>query len=430
MAGFNDAPLVRSLAVPSVCVLIAFLGYGSQIVFNNSTLDPGPPSRNESVIFNTLLLILWFTYFRAITVDPGRYVFADQVLEAEGRWCNKCAAPKPPRSHHCRHCGRCIPKMDHHCPWTSNCVSMMTFPHFLRFLIYTNLSLWYLSYLLYQRFYVLWETRWLPAYLGPSLAGLISLSVLSIVCFFTSLALGIMLTTTLRGWLFNLTMIEGWELERHEAIADRGGRDWWDVVGPNGEKFRFEKLEFPYDIGFFANMSQAMGTSNVLLWLWPLAGHPRISKDGKGTGWEWEENGFNRIEGLWPPPDPEKVRKAQRGWPAARRDFGEELRRAQLSPEQEKAEFRKRQQDDERRRHRLMAELEETDDYDMMYEDDDVYEAGVDGNPGWTNTDGERLRDFGVDDESDEVPVEFQDEDVPIAELIRRRKVLQKDGQE
>lgn len=306
---------------------------------------------------------------------------------------------------------------------------MTTFPHFLRFLIYTNLSLWYLGYLLFLRFEVLWETRLMPAYLGPSLAGLISLSLISLVNFFTSLLLGIMLITTLRNWIFNQTMIEGWEIERHDAVGDRGGRDFWDILGPNGEKYQYERLEFPYDIGFFANMAQAMGTSNVLLWLWPLSGNPKISKDARGTGWDWEENGFNRIEGLWPPLDPEKIRKKNRKWPSARRDFQEELRRAQLSPEEEKAEFKKRQQADDRRRRMLMAELEEVDDYDMMYEDDDDYDK-VGAPEDWKNSDGERLQDFGVDEETELAPDPFQDDDVPLAELLRRRKVTKAKAEE
>ncbi|KAH7153006.1 DHHC palmitoyltransferase-domain-containing protein [Dactylonectria macrodidyma] len=429
MAGFNDVPFIRGLAVPSVCVLIFFLGYFSQLVFHFSTLDPGPPSREESFIFNTLLALLWLTYYRAITVDPGRYVFDDRVLETKGRWCNKCAAPKPPRAHHCRHCARCVPKMDHHCPWTSNCVSMTTFPHFLRFLIFTNLSLWYLAHLLWLRFAVLWEHRRLPAYLGPSLAGLSCLAILSLMCSITSLALLVMLVTSLRSWVINQTMIEGWEQERHETIADRGGKDWWDVVGPDGEKIRFEKLEFPYDVGFFKNMAQAMGTSNILLWFWPLAGNPKIAKNGRGSGWDWEENGFNRIEGLWPPLDPEKIRRSNRGWPAARRDFSEELRIVNMSPDETKAEFKKRQVEDERRKRMLLAELEEVDDYDMYNdEDEDMPEQTYDGMSGWTNSDGDRLRDFGVDEESDSASGD--DEDVPLAELMRRRKVLRKYGDE
>ncbi|KAH7321395.1 DHHC palmitoyltransferase-domain-containing protein [Stachybotrys elegans] len=426
MAGFNDVPMVQSLAVPAVCLLIAFLGYGSQLVFRYSkTLQPGPLSDSETLLFNTLLVLLWITYYRAVSTDPGRYIFTDRVIDADGRWCNKCNAPKPPRAHHCRVCRRCVPKMDHHCPWTKNCVSMTTFPHFLRFLVYANISLWTLGYLLWQRLYSIWEARNLPAYLGPSLPALIAWAMLSGTCFLTSLALGIILSTTVRSWLFNCTMIEGWEIDRHEAIAERGGRDWWDVTDADGKSIRFEKVEFPYDIGFFANMAQAMGTSNILLWLFPFAGNPALGKDGKGSGWVWEENGFNRAEGMWPPPDPDKLRHAGRPWPAAARDYDAELRDLDLSPEDAKRAFQQRQEQDLRRKRVLMAELEEVD------EVDDYGEASAAGGARslWVNSDGERLRDYGVDDDDDD-EIAADDEDVPLGELLRRRKVLGKDGQE
>jgi len=433
MAGLSDAPLIRSIAVPAVCLLIAFLGFFSQFLFYfSTTLEPGPPSRRETIIFNTLLATLYLTYFRTVLVDPGRYVFTEQVIDVDGtqRWCKKCEAPKPPRAHHCRHCARCVPRMDHHCPWTNNCVSMTTFPHFLRFLVYTNLSLWMLGYLLWQRFYSLWQSRNLPAYLGPSLPALVALAALSLVGSVTSLALFIMLVNTVKSWVFNQTMIEGWEQDRHEAIADRGGRDWWDITSPDGKKVRFERIEFPYDIGIFANMAQAMGTSNVLMWFFPLAGNPKVGKDGAGAGWTWEENGFNRKEGMWPPPDPEKIRRAARQQPTAQRDFAAELRELDMSPEERKEAFKQRQEADMKRKRRLVAELEEMDGSDVGYGSDDGDDAVNDGGrgsnaaSGWTNTDGERLEDYGVDDEAEE---DVLDEDVPIAELLRRRKVLQRD---
>lgn len=425
MAGFNDVPLIENLAVPTVCLLIAFLSYFPQYIFHRSTLDPGPPSRAESVVFNALLLCLWLTYFRVVTVDPGRYVFPGKVVDPDGRWCRKCAAPKPSRAHHCRHCGRCIPKMDHHCPWTRNCVSLTTFPHFLRFLVYSNLSLWALGRLLWKRFYALWESRHLPAYLGPSLQALIALALTSLICLFTTLALGIMLITTLRAWLFNCTMIEGWELERHEAVVDRDGRDWWDITRPDGGKVRLEKIEFPYDIGFFANMSQAMGTSNPLLWFFPFAGNPDVGTGGRGPGWSWEENGFNRREGMWPPPDPEKIRRAARPWPASQGHDRVRLPHEDLSLEEQKQAFKRRQEDDARRRKSILAELEEVDEYDFV---DEVNGSDAEShNPGgeqrWMNSDGERLQDFGVDEEAEDVEAEsLHDQDVPLGELLRRRR--------
>ena len=465
-------PGLHLLAIPAVCLLILFQAYFSQWLFYTSPdLDPGRLTTRESVTFNSLLLCLWWTYYRACSVDPGTYppviptttannnnnnpssTSALSDAEPPTRWCKKCRQPKPRRAHHCRHCRRCVPKMDHHCPWTGNCVSLQTFPHFLRFLVFTNLSLWALARLLYLRFAALWSSRHLPAYLGPSVVQLAALTLLALTCAATSLALGIMLVTTVKGWVFNMTMIEGWEAERHEALLERRRREGYYYEGENEDEEDDEdddedaddglgllhRVEFPYDLGFFENMAQAMGTRNVVLWFFPLAGGPRVNPTGAGVGWTWEENGFNPSEGMWPPPDPERLRHARRGWPAAaaaRMAAGTPgyAFREGATAEETKAEFRRRQEDDVlRRRAKIMAELEEVDGgtYDAEYEGNghDDYEEGMDGEPGWTNSDGDRLRDYGVDEEVEEedfVPAD-PDDDVPIAELLRRRKVVTRD---
>ncbi|KAH7374969.1 DHHC zinc finger domain-containing protein [Plectosphaerella cucumerina] len=460
MAGFGDAPLIQKLAVPGVCILISFLAYSSQLLFHLADLKPGPLTRAETLQFNALLLCLWYTYYKACTVDPGRFTFSTPVHEVpssddglpsdnddeqevdnnsigrgknsskkkgsspRSRWCRKCAAPKPPRAHHCRTCNRCIPKMDHHCPWTGNCVSLTTFPHFWRFLLYANLSLWYLSALLYRRFAALWVDRNLPAYLGPSMPVLVHLSLLLPICFFTTLGLGIMLYATTHDWLENTTTIEGFEIHRHNEILerDRRGGAWWSAraghddddddsadpdIDPRDRPVIVERVEFPYDIGYWANLTQSMGSSNPLVWVLPWSGAPAVSTtEGKGRGWEWEENGFNHTEGLWPPPDPEK-RPPRRGngrrraWPGAKVSDDDDAPppRQYASRDEEIQAFRKRQEDDLRRREetraRLMAELEEVAEFDPV--------------------------PIPVDD--------YDDDEVPLAELIRRRKIRRPDDQ-
>ncbi|KAF4589388.1 Palmitoyltransferase PFA4 [Ophiocordyceps camponoti-floridani] len=430
MAGLNSVPLIGNFAVPAVCLLIAFLGYFSQLILHRCTLDPGPPSRTESVVFNILLLCLWFCYFKTVLVDPGCYALHENVTELDGSWCRKCAAPKPPRAHHCRLCARCIPKMDHHCPWTRNCVSMTTFPHFLRFLVYANLSLWALGRMLWLRFHALWQVRHLPAYLGPSLGALIALATTSLVCFCTAFALGIMLIASIRTWLFNCTMIEGWELDRHEAVMDRRWRDSLDMVLPGVNKARVERVEFPYDIGLFSNMAQAMGTCNILLWLFPFSGNPQVADDGQGIGWTWEENGFNRKEGMWPPQDPDKIRRVAAPWHASRLQQEAQLQDEHLSPEQRKQAFRERQDLDEERKRLLLQELEEFDDYGL----DITRDRHKHQSTAWINSDGERLHDYGVDEETEDADAPTSrkggrdsDEDLPLAELLRRRRVNQED---
>lgn len=491
MAGLLTGPAsdsLQSLFIPAVCLLIAFLGYTSQWLFNTAEyLEPGPLTQRETTIFNILLACLWWTYYKACTVPPGRYNFPPPKKtddepkpdtdkpdkspptgpdpKVPARWCKKCSAPKPLRAHHCRHCKTCIPKMDHHCPWTNNCVSLQTFPYFLRFLVYTNITLGYfLFWLLYPRLRsIFWDNSKLPSYLGPSIPAMVHLVLLGILGCLVEMALFILLVTTAHGWVLNTTMIEGWEQERHEAVLARhkkGG--WWS--GDGEKKIKIQSVEFPYDIGFFDNMAQAMGTKNILTWLDPfLGGAPKVSQEvGKGTGWEWEENGFNDREGMWPPVDPDKLRRAAGrlgapGSSAAQQEV-DLVDKRWANPAEEVAAFRARQEMDFRRRKGtsgVIAELEDDEeldgpDYDYLdggsasgdyydeedeVEDEEVpemkeqkvpvipgqgyYERGVDGEPGWTNSEGDRLRDYGVDEDA---YLEDDDEDVPLGELLRRRK--------
>lgn len=491
---------LQRLLIPFVCLSIAFVAYSSQWLLNTAEyLEPGPLTKRETYIFNVLVLCVWLTYYKACTVPPGRYVFPPPPQPTDdahdkapsnnqasldslvhSRWCKKCSAPKPPRAHHCRHCGTCIPKMDHHCPWTGNCVSLQTFPYFLRFLVYMNLALAYLHIqLLYPRFrYLFWDNSRLPSYLGPSVSAMVHLTFLGLYGGLTSLGLGVLLITTLRSWALNQTMIEGWEIERHEAVllrAKRGG-GWWAAPSStsstdnNHTPMRIDRVEFPYDIDFFANMAQAMGTKNILSWFDPLVGGgPLVANatPGKGTGWEWEENGFNDREGMWPPPDPDKMRRAgqpsNRRWPgaaaAARVEEAQSIDEKWRNPQEEVAAFRVRQEMDLRRRHGtsgVIAELKENEELedlgggyaymdndhgegDYEYDSEEVeeqdddsqvvddgsippvrgrpwFEHGIDGEPGWTNSEGDRLRDYGVDEEAED------DEDIPLGELLRRRK--------
>ncbi|KAI0599892.1 DHHC palmitoyltransferase-domain-containing protein [Biscogniauxia sp. FL1348] len=565
LIGTTASPVQR-LAVPAVCLLIAFLAYGSQWLFAHAPdLAPGPLTQTETYVFNGLLCCLWYTYYKAVTVDPGRYEFppsmhkkADPDPEPEPepepnsdankknstrnatlealrrrRWCRKCALPKPPRAHHCKTCRRCIPKMDHHCPWTNNCVSLQTFPHFLRFLVYTNASLWTLLSFLLSRVHGLWAARHMPAYLGPTLGQLVLLTVLLIVAGITSLVLTLLLATTLKGWAFNTTMIEGWEIERHEAVLERragddGGGGWWRGENNDDEGLGPEPVEFPYDIGIFANMAQAMGTANPLLWFLPFAGSPRVAPfpgDGDSdktwdvdkasssskrgakapsfVGWAYEENGLNDREDMWPPLDPDKVRNA-RAWRDRERELharnaaDREMRQRQQQyqsaggsiDDDEREAFRRRQERDLKRwkgtRSRIMDELEEVRDYDYDYDYEREYDfvdevygarpradyhnnnnnnypgavagrrgprprpAGIivdEGKSGWVNAEGEQLGDYGVDEDAEfddpaygeHVVVghagggytnlaEEEDDEVPLGELIRRRKVVGRDG--
>lgn len=113
-----DKQNLAKLAAPAVVSLVAFLSYSSQYLFGS--IEPGPLESRESRVFNTLVACIWVCYARACTTNPGRVPIDWQPDEAENadtvspprkavprqRYCRKCEATKPPRSHHCRICKR------------------------------------------------------------------------------------------------------------------------------------------------------------------------------------------------------------------------------------------------------------------------------------------------------------------------------------
>jgi hypothetical protein len=76
--------------------------------------------------FQLLIALILVSYWRAATTDPGTVIRGtatpedaapdptdpDYVWKPRRRYCDKCAALKPPRAHHCSTCGRCIMRMD------------------------------------------------------------------------------------------------------------------------------------------------------------------------------------------------------------------------------------------------------------------------------------------------------------------------------
>jgi palmitoyltransferase len=129
----------------------------------------------------------------------------------------------------------------------------------------------------------------------------------------------------------------------------------------------------------------------------------------------------------WPPPDPDRIPRATRSSAADPYPF---VHGNALMSNQEVIEsFQKRQEEDMKRwvspnneiQRRRPFHKRQKDDLNSGSdggESDDASEE--DGEEGWRNSEGERLADFGVDES-----VEFYDDDVPLSELLRRKRAAQ-----
>lgn len=190
----------------------------------------------------------------------------------------------------------------------ANCVSHITFPHFVRFILYAVTSMIYLEGFLFRRCAVLWEKRHLPSvrqtflrfcltiltdcqYLGPSVLQLIHLFVLVVTNSLVLFALILLLGRTVWSMSLNMTTIEGWEIERHETLLRRARVLGGHLDGPDGSRVRIERQEFPWDVGIWQNLCSMMGSKNPIAWFWPLA--RSLSAE---SGLEFEHNGIEGID--------------------------------------------------------------------------------------------------------------------------------------
>lgn len=259
------------LGVLIPCILMAFIGYG----YTFAILIP----RESEEIWNYQLLLasIWTTYALAIFKNPGSPPpnFEPEKDEMR-RWCTKCSAYKPERTHHCRQCRKCVLKMDHHCPWTMNCVGHANMPHFIRFLISVIIGTGYTFYQLCLVAADLYRDRYLPSYL-ISLREIIFTVALLPVDFFVLFSVSILFIRVIWNALEGKTQIETWEDDRVQSLIRR-------KLVP--------RVDFPYDIDFYTNLTNAWG--HPLLWLWPFGEAP-------GDGMHFEKNEALDGGAVWPP---------------------------------------------------------------------------------------------------------------------------------
>ncbi|RMZ77985.1 hypothetical protein DV737_g4095, partial [Chaetothyriales sp. CBS 132003] len=276
----------------------------------------------------------------------------------------------------------------------------------------------YLQYFLYIRASKVWEDRDMPSYLGPSAWQLAHLFALIVFNSLTLFLVGIMFLRSAYSMAINVTTIESWEIERHEQLLRRARVLGGYLDGPDGLRVRISHHEFPYDIGIWQNIRDGMGTWNILAWFWPFAASM------KTEGLSFETNGFEEPGQTWPPPDPDRMPRLPRKQDGKDAFVYDEHQTAEAEIEafkqRQAADLARRERANGPRRrkpfhHRFDLQTEQPVENEYLDDDDD---ADLSGEEGWQDSGGNRLRDYGVEED-----IEFYDEDdMPIAELLRRRE--------
>jgi len=210
---------------------------------------------------SAIVCLILTSYYKSIFTPPG-YVPVGWKPDLESglesvtdgaaaplvRFCQKCSAPKPDRSHHCRVCDKCILKMDHHCPWINNCVGHKNHKYFLLFLIYASTGIAYVLVLIVITFI---EAMKDPKGSDDFLA-IFGLTILATVMLPVGLAIVMLLSWQL--WLVssNTTSIENEEYEKLRYTNRKEGKTYKHVN--------------VYNLGSLANIKSVFG--NQILWWW------------------------------------------------------------------------------------------------------------------------------------------------------------------
>jgi len=214
-------------------------------------------------IASTFIAMILINYYKSLMTPPGspppgwtpdeEEATEDlDAYKASKRFCQKCNAHKPPRSHHCRICNKCIMKMDHHCPWINNCVGHDNHKFFLLFLVYAVGGIFYALLMVVVSFIDALTSRGIEDFVV-----IFGHTITATIMFPVGLAIFMLLTWQM--WLVvnNTTSIEYEEYERLKRTYRKEGKTL--------------KYVNKYDVGLMGNLRNVFGGGSIVWWLLPYA---------------------------------------------------------------------------------------------------------------------------------------------------------------
>lgn len=184
--------------------------------------------------------------------------------------------------------------------WTNNCIGFKNFPHFIKFLVWIEVTL-LIGWIYYaKKLYGIFEMRSLPSYLISTSDVTVSI-INTLMVSFILLTISILFIRCLSSAASNQTMIEEWECDRiqdnffteklwikvrhnyskiypDERFPDL--KSWkvnYRILKQNTQiplNFTYEDLVFPYDLGSaYLNLVDSIGP--LYTWILPCMGRSK-----------------------------------------------------------------------------------------------------------------------------------------------------------
>ena len=77
------------------------------------------------------------------TNQENYYYQINKGVKYRIKFCKTCLIYRPPNTSHCKVCNICIQNFDHHCPWVGNCIGDLNYFHFICFVLFLNVLIFY-----------------------------------------------------------------------------------------------------------------------------------------------------------------------------------------------------------------------------------------------------------------------------------------------